>query len=286
MRTLPDSDFLNHIAGEVTTLATCWKLSRRDGVVLGFTDYVDDLTYAGQLYQARSGFQPTSVQMRNDFSVDNLDIEGILESSEISEPDIQAGLYDYAELEVHLVNYADLTMSGILVKRGWIGEVRLQRGQFIAEVRGLAQKLSQNIGRIYTPTCDAILGDTRCGVDLGDFTGGSTVAAVTSNAAFTTTTPTTDNSYFKGGVLTWTSGNNDGLSMEVKEFIDSAVELALPMGQSVQPGDTFTVVAGCDKTRETCLGKFNNILNFRGFPDLPGQDKLFETSSTRTESDT
>ena len=285
VRTLPDLDFLTHIAGEVTTLATCWKLTRTDTAIFGFTDYVENITYNGQLYKARSGFQPTSVQMRNDFSVDNLDIEGILDSADITEADIQAGLYDYAELELHLVNYEDPTMSGILIKRGWIGEVRLMRGQFVAEVRGLAQKLSQTIGRIYTPTCDAVLGDARCGVNVASFTGGSGVSIVTNNAEFTTTTPTSDNTYFKGGVLTWTSGDNDGKSMEVKEFIDSSVELALPMGKSITVGDTFTVVAGCDKTRDTCRTKFSNIINFRGFADLPGQDKLFETSTTRTESD-
>jgi uncharacterized phage protein (TIGR02218 family) len=252
---------------------------------MGFTDYTEDVTYQSQLYKARSGFQPSSVQMKNDFSVDNMDIDGILESTEITEEEIQAGLYDYAELEVHLVNYADLSMSGMLVKRGWIGEVRLTRGQFVAEVRGLAQKLSQNIGRLYTPTCDATLGDARCGVNLLALTGTSAVASVISNAVFTTTSPTTSNTYFKGGVLTWTSGLNDGKSMEVKEFIVNDVELVLPMGNSITIGDTFTVVAGCDKTRDTCLTKFNNLVNFRGFPDLPGQDKIFETSTTRSESD-
>ncbi len=68
--------------------------------------------------------------------------------------------------------------------------------------------------------------------------------------------------------------------MEVKEFANSMITLVLPMGSSVQVGDTFTIVAGCDKSRETCASKFNNILNFRGFPDVPGVDKLLSTAGT------
>lgn len=284
VRATPDSDFLAHLAGECTTLATCWKVTRRDGVEIGFTDHDRDLTYAGFIYQATSGFQPSAIQNKTDFSVDNLDVEGILSSDAISEPDLMAGLYDYAELDVFMVNYEDTTQSGLYMKRGWLGEVQFQRGRFVAEVRGLTQKLSQQIGRVYGAGCDANLGDTRCGVDVQAFKGASTVLSVVDNASFTTTTPTTDNSYFKGGVLVWLSGNNQDIRMEVKEFINDELQLVLPMGVSIQAGDTFEVFAGCDKSRRTCIDKFNNILNFRGFPDLPGQDKIFETSTTRSMS--
>src|SRR5919106_5967163 len=36
-----------HLAGEVTTIITCWKITRRGGVVLDFTDYVRDLETYG-----------------------------------------------------------------------------------------------------------------------------------------------------------------------------------------------------------------------------------------------
>lgn len=274
-----------HFEGEVTTLATCWKLTRRDGTVKGFTDHVQDITFESVTYSATSGFAPSAVQAKDNFSVDNMDVQGILDSNEISEPDLQAGVYDFAELEIFMVNYEDLTQGDLFIKRGWLGEVKLERGQFVVEVRGLAQKLSQNIGRVYTPTCDAILGDSRCGVTLASFTTAFTVATVTSNGIFTTTVDPVTNTYFKGGKVIWTSGNNNGLEMEIKEFIDGTLQLALPMGKTIQVGDTLNAVAGCNKTRATCRGKFSNLVNFRGFPDLPGQDKIFETSSTRSETE-
>jgi hypothetical protein len=44
-----------HLAGEVTTLATCWQITRGDGVVLGFTDHVRDFEVDGITYRAASG---------------------------------------------------------------------------------------------------------------------------------------------------------------------------------------------------------------------------------------
>ncbi|MEQ1790313.1 MAG: DUF2163 domain-containing protein, partial [Rickettsiales bacterium] len=51
-----------HIAGEVTTLATCWKLTRRDNVVFGFTDHDADILVSSVIYKAASGFTPSAVQ--------------------------------------------------------------------------------------------------------------------------------------------------------------------------------------------------------------------------------
>lgn len=269
-----------HFAGDILTLATCWKITRRDATVMGFTDHVDDLTFDSQLYKAATGFEPTDVQQRDDMSVDNMDVAGILDSTAITEADINAGIYDYAEIEIFMVNYNDLTQGRMVLKRGWIGEVTVKRSQFVAEIRGLAQKLQQNIGRLFGPSCDAILGDSRCGVNLASFTVSTTVSTVTDNQTFTASALTQESGWFSGGEIEWTSGSNDGLKMEVKEFVDGQVTLALPMPYSIQAGDGFDIIAGCDKSKDTCRDKFNNLLNFRGFPDLPGQDKLFETSGT------
>jgi uncharacterized phage protein (TIGR02218 family) len=63
--------------------------------------------------------------------------------------------------------------------------------------------------------------------------------------------------------------------MEVKTFTSpTSFVLQLPMPYTVTAADTFSVYAGCDKTRTTCINRFGNILNFRGEPDLPGLDKM------------
>ena len=42
-----------------------------------------------------------------------------------------------------------------------------------------------------------------------------------------------------------------------------------PLPSTPATGDAFTVAFGCDHTRGTCQGKFNNLVNFRGFPFVP-----------------
>ena len=51
---------------------------------------------------------------------------------------------------------------------------------------------------------------------------------------------------------------------------------------TVNTGDNYSMIAGCDKTFETCKTKFSNTINFRGEPYVPGTDRMLETSSTRT----
>lgn len=269
-----------HFAGGTTTLATCWKIIRQDGVELGFTDHDLALTIDGLEYDSIAGFTPTTVESKSNMSVDNLEVEGQTFPSKITESDLLAGMYDYAEIEIFTVNYEDLSQGRLIVKRGRLGEVTINEQLFTAEVRGLTQHLSQTIGEVYSPSCRAVLGDARCKRSLTSFTVTTTVTEITNNQTFKASALTQAAGWFTGGEVQWTSGNNAGRRMEVKEFASAQLVLALPMGKSIQVGDGFRVIAGCDKTREACRTKFNNILNFRGEPDVPGVDQLLMTAGT------
>lgn len=282
MRTA-SSNLTAHLASEVITLAACWKLTLTDGTVMGFTDHTSDLTISSQLYVASTGFSPTSIETKDKFAVDNLDVAGILDAAAITEADIMAGKYDFAEIEIFMVNVADLTQGIVLHRRGWLGEVSLKNGQFIAEVRGLAQKLSQNIVELYSPTCRAVLGDGRCKVNLAGFTAIGAVDTVTSRQVFISDSMTQAAGYFSGGEVEWLTGANAGRRMEIKEFSNTQFTLVLPMPNNIAAGDTFNAVAGCDKTFETCVAKFNNAVNFRGEPHVPGMDKMLATAATAND---
>lgn len=271
-----------HFGQGLTTLATCWKITRQDNTVLGFTDHDEDLTVDAVLFDTVAGFTPTTIENKSNMSVDNMDIEGQTFPSKITEADLFAGKYNYAEVEIFIVNYADLTQGKLILKRGRLGEVTLNKNLFTAEVRGLTQHLSQTIGEVYSPSCRAILGDARCKFNLAqaNFTVNTTVTEVTNNQTFKASALTQAAGWFVGGEVEWTSGNNSGVKMEIKEFDSTQVVLALPMPNSIQVSDGFKIVAGCDKTSETCINKFSNIINFRGEPDVPGMDKLLTTAGT------
>ncbi len=275
------SNMAAHLAGEVTSLAVCWKLTLTDSSVLGFTDHTSDLTISSQLYKAATGFSPTSIETKDKFSVDNLDVAGILDAAAITEADIMAGKYDFAEIEIFMVNVTDLSQGIITHRRGWLGEVTLKNGQFIAEVRGLAQKLSQNIVELYSPTCRAIFGDNRCKANPASYTVGGAVNTITSRQVFISNSMTQGAGYFSGGEIQFLTGANAGRRMEIKEFANKQFTLVLPLPNNIAVGDTFNAIAGCDKTIGTCAGKFGNAVNFRGEPYVPGMDKMLATAATQ-----
>ncbi len=267
------ANLATHLAGSVSTLALCVKITRRDSAVFAFTSHSSDLVVSGTTYIAAQGsFSPQMIHTAGDMSVDNTDIEAIIDSAYITDEDLNAGKFDYADVELFVVNYKALGDGIVRLRKGTLGEIESRGYVFRAELRGLMQHLQQVIGRVYSKRCDADLGDSRCGVSLAAHTVASSVTAVTSKQQFTAAAVPSR----VGGLLTWTSGNNNGLKMEVQSMVGLVVALSLPMPYTIQIGDTFSVYAGCDKLPETCLNVFNNIVNFRGFPFIPGNDRALQ----------
>ena len=269
------SPLATHIAGETTTLATCWKVTRRDGAIFGFTDFDKDLTVDSLLYQARSGYTRSAIHTIANLAVDNLDIESAIDSETLSAADLRAGVWDGATVEIFLVNWSNLANGKIILKRGTIGEVELKDTVFRTELRGLSQALSQQIVELYTPDCRADLGDTRCKVNLTALTVTGAVTAVTDRRSFADSARGESVNHWNGGLLTWTSGANVGRKMEVKAFGSSgAFTLFLPMPSIVAVGDNYSLRPGCDKKFSTCKDRYNNVKNFRGEPNVPGNDQV------------
>jgi uncharacterized phage protein (TIGR02218 family) len=263
-----------HLAGEVTTFATCWKITRRDGLVQGFTDHVRDLEVDGVTYRAASGYTRTAIRSTADLAVDNLDVESVFADDGITEADLRAGRYDFAEIRMFLVDCEDLGQGILKLRRGWLGEVGVRDGMYVAELRGMTQKLQMAVGELFTPDCAADLGDARCGVDLTALEESGTVDLVGATAFETTLAQATG--WYDGGQLAWTSGANAGRTAALRSWDagTSTLSLFLPAFHPIQVGDAFTVRPGCDKTFATCEAKFDSAVNFRGFPHVPGNDQV------------
>ena len=276
------SSLTDHLAQEVATLATCWSITRKDGVVLYFTSHDSDIVVDGNRYAAADAMVPSAVSSQSGLTVDNMEFEGILSPAALTEDDIVTGRYDHAEISIFMVNYAAPNMGKLQLKTGWLGEVTLRGGQFVAEMRGISARLQQSIGEVYTSSCRATLGDNKCGIDLASYTFSGTVTSIEASFAFGDSSKTQAYSYFDGGLITFTSGANNGRSMEVRDFSASRFSLFLPMPYAIAIGDAYTVSAGCDKQFDTCIARFNNAVNFRGEPHVPGTDRLLETSATRS----
>jgi uncharacterized phage protein (TIGR02218 family) len=271
-----------HLAGELTNLAYLVQITRVDGTIKGFTTFDQDITIGGVTYKAHGALTPSALESTNGLATDNLEVTGILNSEDIVASDIEAGLYDNARIDVYACNWSDLTQGTIQLRRGWLGEVLLSGGHYTAEVRGLHDLLQCVVGDFYTPECRYDLGDSNCTIALGPITVTGAVTGVTDNATFSDTSQTAADGTFDYGKLTWTSGANNGLAMEVKNWdgVNLIFTLWLPMPNVIQIGDTYSVYPGCDKRFTTCQTKFDNAINFGGFPYVPGVGNILQYPDT------
>ncbi|HOW94116.1 MAG TPA: DUF2163 domain-containing protein [Mycolicibacterium fallax] len=297
MRTIPAA-LLAHLQGEVTTLAVCWRVERSDGVLILGTEHDRDITIEGDsptapyggTYRARAGITGSNVRSTSDMSVDNMEVEGAVNTGDLnlidlSPADIEAGLFDDASVVLFLVNWRAPDDGQIVLRTGNIGAItRTAEGQYKTELRGLAQALARPILRTYGVACDADLFDARCGVSAAAWTFTGTVASVTSRREITVTfdspSPASAGT-LPGGKLTFTTGANQGFSMEVKSAADDSPDVALvlfqPFPLDIEVGDELSVTAGCDKRHATCRDVFANLVNFRGHGVFtPGQTELLK----------
>tara|TARA_R110002096_G_scaffold431621_3_gene647123 strand:- start:1685 stop:2572 length:888 start_codon:yes stop_codon:yes gene_type:complete len=267
-----------HLESGTTTLAWCWRLTRNDGAVFGFTDHDLPLAFDGTTFEPESGFTASEIRSGSDLSVDAQEAEGVLTSTTITETDILDGRWDNAAVEIWRVNWAD-TASRALLRRGAIGQVRRGRLQFVAEMRSLAHVLGQTIGRTFQASCDAALGDARCGVNLNDpaFKASGTVVSLSGDRGFATSGLTGfAGDWFALGTVSWLTGANAERKAEVLSHTSTGADVTITLLEapvrSIDVGNAFDIFAGCDKRFETCQAKFANTVNFRGFPHIPGQD--------------
>jgi uncharacterized phage protein (TIGR02218 family) len=270
-----------HLAREATTVCHCWRLTRRDGATIGFTDHDRPLTVAGTTFQPQSGLSASEARETLGLAADAMEVEGALSSAEITAEDIAAGRYDGALVETLLVNWRD-TAQAAVIRTARVGRITRDDSRFVAELDGAAVGLDRPAGRWFRRGCDAELGDARCGVDLTDpaFRGTGVVGAAI--AADTLRIEGIDDfpaGWFAHGLLTATSGASAGATHRVlaHRIADGAHELVLWCDAAAAPGEgtAVTVTAGCDKRFATCKEKFANRLNFRGFPHLPGNDAAY-----------
>ena len=277
MRSIPPA-LQTKLDSGVTTLCRCWIVTRRDGVCQGFTDHDDDVVLDAVTCRAGTGLTGSEVTAKHGMAVGTSDMSGALSDDTLNEDDLAAGLYDSALVELWLIDWSEPELR-VLLAKGTLGEGKRDGTAFVAELRGLSQVLGEERGRLYTTTCGADLGDNKCCIDLSSptYRGSGEVAAMTATSSIPASgLDAFADGWFTAGKLTFTSGANAGLAMEVKAHRNGgdlvAIELWQTMPQPIAPGDGFAVTAGCDKRFASCHDRFTNVVIFRGFPHIPGND--------------
>ncbi len=273
------SGLQDHLAGGITTLCRAWALTRADGLVRGFTDHDRALSFDGIDFRPETGMSASALVQGAGLAADTAEALGAISDDGITEAEIAQGRLDGATLRIWRVNWAEPAQRA-LEFRGLLGEIRRDGTVFRAELRGLSDLLNRPLGRVYQPRCDASLGDTRCGFDARQLGFAETrpLAQAEGTRLRFDWPDGPQAGWFAQGRVEVVDGPGAGLSAPIREDRCEGdarlIELWQPICADLATGATLRLVAGCDKRAETCRLKFDNFLNFRGFPHLPGTDWL------------
>jgi uncharacterized phage protein (TIGR02218 family) len=268
-----------------TTLCTCWRLARKDGTVMGFTDHDRDLTFNGVLFRASTGLSSSQAESGLGFAPAASEAAGVLQADSLTESDLVNGLYDGAAVESWLVDWSAVE-DRVLLDVACIGEVTRGEFAFSAELRSSAHVFDQQQGCSYQRFCSADLGDARCGVDLSTAAFHASGAVMASEGGIVSgdLSRAFAPGFFAGGRINFSSGANAGASFTVKSHMQDGLRASIAFWSApanpIAAGDAFSIVAGCDKSPSTCQTKFANIFNFRGFPHMPGNDRVIAYPSS------
>lgn len=262
---------MNWLEGELTTLALCWRVERRDGAAIGLTAHDRDLAIDGLIYRAAPGMTPSAVTRSAALDADSMDVAGALTGDAISEADLLAGRWDGARVSIFATDWSN-PGEQVSLGAGTIGAVETKGGALTAELRGIATRLERLVVDETSPECRAELGDARCRVAMAGRRRFAVVNAA-DGAVLTLDASEPSANAYGGGRLRWIGGANSGLEDAIASSEGATVTLRrAPRFDG--GGARVELIEGCDKSLATCAGRFANALNFRGEPYLPGMDLL------------
>lgn len=262
-----------------TNLCHIITITRTDGTILRYTDHDQDVLVGSDLYLRDDSMQVAAITSSANNGIQSTNCNVIFSDAGVSEIEVARGLYDKAVVEFAVVDYTNTSWGKLILLTGLMSTITVSNrrsGQF--EIRGLLTRGDTRIGEYYTAQCRADLGDSRCTVPLTSFTDTGIVTHIDSQTNFRVgLTNSAANAFYSLGVMKFTGGDNTGINMEILSQVnytggEQTIVLALRMPFDLQVGDTFDIVAGCDKRIATCIAKFDNVKNFRGEPFVPGPD--------------
>ena len=271
----------SHLATRSHTRCKMLLMVLADGTSIGLTDHDRILNFnlgdGAVDYLPDTGILPSAIAASVGFEADNFEVSGPI-GDLITRAAVLGGRYDRARVYLFEVNWKSLGSGAIKLLAGNVSQATIKSGKFVFEVRSDADKFNQTIGELITPYCSADFGDARCGLNLGDFDSTGEVTAVVDAMRFTVSyTGTLVDDFMNAGTLVFTSGElMDIAPVEIFDWAATGdLQLFEPLPEVPAIGDDITLRLGCAKTRTACMA-FANIVNFRGFPEVPGSDQVLK----------
>jgi len=211
--------------------------------------------------------------LSDSLEIDSVEIEGVMSDAAIAESDLIAGRWNGAKLSISLINWEYPDEEALHLIDGEFGEIVRSGDAFRVEMLGRTSFLDSAIAPLTSPTCRALFGDKKCKQSLHLHQVELAVSGVEGEQiAFADIGGQAVDYIF--GELRWLEGPNCGLVFAITKGQGNDIWLADQPSQAVSIGDCALLTAGCDKNFSTCRDRFQNSINFRGEPYLPGNDLL------------
>lgn len=256
---------------ELDTVATFWRIYRRDGAALAFTSHDRDLSFGGIRHLAAPGMIPAAIRLTAELASDSAEVQGALHHDSIGEADLAAGLFDEAAIEIGAVDWTSLNHHTLYT--GQIGRIEDDSTQFAAELRSTKSLLDQDLVPRTSPTCRAEFCGRGCGLSAVRFTSVLALAGIdleTNRVRFASR----DGERHVDGRVRFVAGPQTGVAFGVVDAEGEWLALDRPLVPGTPLGTRAELREGCDHTIATCAERFGNAANFRGEPFLPGNDLL------------
>ncbi|MBA2467043.1 MAG: DUF2163 domain-containing protein [Sphingomonas sp.] len=257
--------------GELTSIALCWRLERLDGAGLAVTSHDEAVSHDGVAFVPTPGITPAAVSRSLGLEPDSGEIAGALSSDSLDAGDLALGRWDGARVRLIAVDWEAQDALPIDLLAGELGEMATRGDSFSAELRGAAWRLEQPICPATSPGCRAHFGDKKCRVDLAGRTSFATI--VGGNGGELLLDRSIGSAYLLGR-LRYLQGANCGLATRILAVDGNMIRVRDLAREPIAAGCRVEVREGCDKRFATCTSRFDNAVNFRGEPHLPGNDLL------------
>lgn len=257
------------------TSALCLRIVCTNGSTIRVTRYPKDLTMSnGQVYLTGSGFDFTGYESTASLSPSAIDLEGILGYAGVTREAVASGVFDGARAYLFACNFLAPIEDYEPIVASFLGKSTLTDTGYVFEEMALIDALNQSVGKTYMAQCPKVFGGQEyagCKISLAPLTVTGTLTAVASSTHFTDSARSEAADYFALGTIRFTSGANSGLKpQEIKSFsAGGALATFEPFYYPPSIGDAYVLVPGCRKRLDDCRDKWNNVINFGGFPNMP-----------------
>lgn len=273
--------YLNAVRGlydAPLSTADCFIVTAATGVVMTWTNVDYPVAYNGRAFSCRGPLvQGLKFKSTVGVEVDKQQVSISARPTDLVSgvsvlAAIRDGAFDGATIERHrvfLAAPAGEVIGGVMLFHGRIATVDMV-GRTRAQITVASDLiiLDYDMPRnMYQSTCLHVLYDSGCGVLRSAYSADGAVASGSTASLINWAGSAAPHAQ---GSIVFTSGVNANVRATIRSASPgAALTLMYPLPSTPSPGDAFSSSYGCDHTPNTCVARFSNLANFRGFPYVP-----------------